>query len=120
MVWNRVKFPNMAVTFMGKNARTRLRDNQFVFRVEPHYTKHEIKEYLTKVYDLPVAKVNTMNYEGAWAAAVSMAMEGDGVSGLTVLLVLLFVVSGKFKRAFRGRYVYKEKDWKKAIVTLKE
>ncbi|GMF66278.1 unnamed protein product [Phytophthora lilii] len=68
MVWNRVKFPNMAVTFMGKNARTRLRDNQFVFRVEPHYTKHEIKEYLTKVYDLPVAKVNTMNYEGAWLA----------------------------------------------------
>lgn len=67
MVWNRVKFPNMAVTFMGKNARTRLRDNQFVFRVEPHYTKHEIKEYLTKVYDLPVAKVNTMNYEGASA-----------------------------------------------------
>jgi ribosomal protein L23 len=28
--------------------------------------------------------------------------------------------AGKFKRAFRGRYVYKEKDWKKAIVTLKE
>lgn len=65
MVWNRVKFPNMAITFMGKNARTRLRDNQYVFRVEPNYTKHEIKEYLTKVYDLPVLKVNTMNYEGA-------------------------------------------------------
>ena len=54
----------MAVTFMGKNARTRLRDNQYIFRVEPHYTKHEIKEYLTKVYDLPVVKVNTMNFEG--------------------------------------------------------
>lgn len=64
MVWNRVKFPNMAVTFMGKNARTRLRDNQYVFRVEPNYTKNDIKEYLTKVYNLPVAKVNTMNYEG--------------------------------------------------------
>jgi large subunit ribosomal protein L23 len=64
MVWNRVRFPNMAITFMGKNARTRLRDNQYVFRVEPNYTKHDIKEYLTKVYDLPVVKVNTMNYEG--------------------------------------------------------
>jgi ribosomal protein L23 len=31
-----------------------------------------------------------------------------------------FLITGKFKRAFRGRYVYKEKDWKKAIVTLKE
>jgi ribosomal protein L23 len=28
--------------------------------------------------------------------------------------------TGKFKRAFRGQYVYKEKDFKKAIVTLKE
>lgn len=27
-------------------------------------TKHEIKEYLTKIYDLPVKKVNTMNYLG--------------------------------------------------------
>lgn len=27
---------------------------------------------------------------------------------------------GKFKRAFRGKYVYKEKDFKKAIVTIKE
>lgn len=65
MVWNVLKFPNMAITFMGKNARTRMRDNQYVFRVEPNYTKHDIKEYLTKVYGLPVVKVNTMNYEGA-------------------------------------------------------
>jgi large subunit ribosomal protein L23 len=27
-------------------------------------TKHEIREYLTKIYDLPVKDVNTMNYEG--------------------------------------------------------
>jgi large subunit ribosomal protein L23 len=27
-------------------------------------TKHEIKEYLTKIYNLPVKSVNTMNYEG--------------------------------------------------------
>jgi len=88
MAWNRLRFPNMAISYIGKNARTRLRENQHVFRVEPNYTKHDIKEYLMKVYNLPVVKVNTMNYEG------------------------------KFKRAF-GRHVYKEKDWKKAIVTLK-
>lgn len=34
--------------------------------------------------------------------------------------MLLALVAGKFKRAFRGKYVYKEKDYKKAIVTLKE
>ncbi|KAJ8544460.1 hypothetical protein ON010_g11805 [Phytophthora cinnamomi] len=108
----------MAVTFMGKNARTRLRDNQFVFRVEPHYTKHEIKEYLTKVYDLPVAKVNTMNYEGASACSLPAL----GYVGVAYALCICACCGwvGKFKRAFRGRYVYKEKDWKKAIVTLKE
>jgi large subunit ribosomal protein L23 len=34
------------------------------FRVPPRMTKHEIHEYLTKIYDLPIRKVNTMNYEG--------------------------------------------------------
>lgn len=76
MVWNVLKFPNMAITFMGKNARTRLRDNQYVFRVEPNYTKHDIKEYLTKVYGLPVVKVNTMNYEGACAHYAMMCVCG--------------------------------------------
>lgn len=55
-------------------------------------TKHEIKEYLTKVYGVDVKKVNTMNYEGKHKRA------GAG-------------------RTF-GRHVYKERDWKKAIVTL--
>ena len=27
-------------------------------------TKWEIREYLTKIYHLPIRKVNTMNYEG--------------------------------------------------------
>ena len=35
-----------------------------VFRVDPKMTKHEIKEYLGKIYDLPVKKVNTANYDG--------------------------------------------------------
>jgi large subunit ribosomal protein L23 len=88
MVWNRLRFPNMAVTYVAKTAKTRLAPNQHIFRVEPSCTKHDIKEYLQKIYNLPVVKVNTMNYEG------------------------------KFKRALQGRRVYKEKDWKKAIVTL--
>ena len=35
-----------------------------IFRVLPRMTKHEIKEYLTKIYKLPVKKVNTANYLG--------------------------------------------------------
>lgn len=54
----------MAITFMGKNPRNKSHSNQYVFRTEPNYTKHDIKEYLTKVYNLPVIKVATMNYEG--------------------------------------------------------
>jgi large subunit ribosomal protein L23 len=34
------------------------------FRVLPRMTKHEVKEYLTKIYNLPVVKVNTANYLG--------------------------------------------------------
>jgi len=29
-------------------------------------TKFEIKEYLTKIYNVAVTKVNTMNYLGKW------------------------------------------------------
>lgn len=43
------------------------------FRVPPRMTKHEIKEYLTKIYDLPVRKVNTMNYEGKRKRILSKA-----------------------------------------------
>eukprot|EP00542_Grammatophora_oceanica_P021787 CAMPEP_0194053964 /NCGR_PEP_ID=MMETSP0009_2-20130614/51973_1 /TAXON_ID=210454 /ORGANISM="Grammatophora oceanica, Strain CCMP 410" /LENGTH=108 /DNA_ID=CAMNT_0038702293 /DNA_START=8 /DNA_END=334 /DNA_ORIENTATION=+ len=63
-----------------------------VFRVLPSMTKWEIKEYLQKIYDLPVAKVNTMNYQG------------------------------KRKRIIAGRKIayVKYRDFKKAIVTFDE
>ena len=37
-----------------------------VFLVSPKMTKFEIKEYLTKLYDMPVMKVHTANYLGKW------------------------------------------------------
>lgn len=64
MVWNRLRFPNMAITYVAKRDSQRIRPNQHVFRVDPKYTKHDIKEYLTKLYNLPIKSVNTMNYEG--------------------------------------------------------
>ena len=35
-----------------------------IFRVLPKMTKHEVKEYLTKIYELPVVQVRTQNYLG--------------------------------------------------------
>jgi large subunit ribosomal protein L23 len=34
------------------------------FRILPKMTKHEVREYLTKIYDLPVKEVRTQNYLG--------------------------------------------------------
>jgi large subunit ribosomal protein L23 len=90
----------MPRAFLGNNLMTmvkrpdKLAKNKVVFKVNPKMTKHEIKEYLTKVYQVKVKKVNTMIYEGKLKRA------GAG-------------------RMF-GRHVYKERDWKKAIVTLYE
>ena len=61
-----------------------------IFRVLPRMTKHEIKEYLTKIYSLPVKKVNTANY------------------------------MGKRKKVMTSRSVhyYKYRDFKKAFITF--
>jgi len=61
-----------------------------IFRTAPQMTKHEIKEYLTKIYSLPVKKVRTMNYEG------------------------------KRKRIMTNKRIhfFKYKDFKKAVVTF--
>ena len=35
-----------------------------IFRIQPQMTKHEVQEYLTKIYNLPVVHVRTQNYLG--------------------------------------------------------
>ena len=37
---------------------------QAAFYVPPRMTKTEVKEYLTKIYEIPVLKVNTVNVLG--------------------------------------------------------
>jgi large subunit ribosomal protein L23 len=86
----RMWMPNMPMMLVSaRNARD-THPASAVFRVLPRMTKHEIKEYLTKIYELPVRKVNTMIY------------------------------LGKRKQAFgkRGIARWKERDYKKAIVTF--
>mmetsp|Transcript_4738 Transcript_4738/g.9053 ORF Transcript_4738/g.9053 Transcript_4738/m.9053 type:complete len:118 (-) Transcript_4738:643-996(-) len=86
----RMWMPTMPMTLTAVQNATAGSPATATFRVLPKMTKHEIKEYLTKIYDLPVKKVNTMNY------------------------------AGKRKRAIGRRKIvyYKYRDFKKAIVTF--
>jgi large subunit ribosomal protein L23 len=80
----------MPMTMVSARNATATRPAWAIFRVLPRMTKHEIKEYLVQIYQLPVTKVNTMNYDG------------------------------KRKRIFGRKRVayYKYADFKKAVVTF--
>ena len=82
-------FPNMPITLMSSYSGSVNMPPKAIFRVRPEMTKHEVKEYLTKIYDLPVTKVNTMNF---------MAKRRVEANGPTT------------------RKIIKESRWKKAIV----
>lgn len=86
----RMWMPNMPITLTGAKNATAVSPATATFRVLPRMTKHEIKEYLTKIYELPVKSVNTINY------------------------------MGKRKRAMGRRKIvyYKYRDYKKAVVTF--
>lgn len=86
----KVWMPTMPMTLVSARNATVARPATATFRVLPKMTKHEVKEYLTKIYNLPVKAVNTMNY------------------------------LGKRKRAIGKRKIvyYKYRDFKKAVVTF--
>jgi large subunit ribosomal protein L23 len=60
----RMWMPNMPMILVSARNATARQPARATFRVLPRMTKHEIKEYLTKIYNLPVQKVNTSNYLG--------------------------------------------------------
>lgn len=82
--------PDMPMTLIGTKNATEISPATATFRVLPQMTKHEVKEYLTKIYEMPVKKVNTINYMGKYKRAM----------GRTKILY------------------YKYRDFKKAIVTF--
>ena len=86
----RMWMPNMPLTMVSARSASPGQPAYAIFRTDPKMTKHEIKEYLTKIYDLPVKRVNTMNYEGKRKR-----------------------VLGTSKIAY-----FKYKDFKKAVVTF--
>ena len=80
----------MPIVMTSAKERTAFLPARATFKVLPKMTKHEVKEYLTKIYKLPVVKVNTVNY------------------------------LGKFKRVQAARKVvsFKYKDFKKVFVSF--
>jgi large subunit ribosomal protein L23 len=88
----RMWMPTMPLTMVSARNATARHPAFAIFRTVPRMTKHEIKEYLTKIYNLPVKSVNTMNYEG------------------------------KRKRIMTSHKIhyFKYKDFKKAVVTFDE
>jgi large subunit ribosomal protein L23 len=88
MMW----MPTMPMTMVSAKSATAVNPAYVTFRTPPRMTKHEIKEYLTKIYNLPVRKVNTMNYDGKRKRLMSRA----------------------------GVAYFKYKDFKKAVVYFDE
>ena len=60
-------FPQMSVTLV-RRVTARMPYNHFLFRVDPKYTKADIREYLTKVYGVDVARVTTSISLGAFGS----------------------------------------------------
>jgi large subunit ribosomal protein L23 len=86
----RMWMPTMPMTLVSARNATARQPARATFRVLPRMTKHEIKEYLTQIYGLPVIKVNTANYLG----------------------------KRKMVRGSRAVVRYKYKDFKKAVVSF--
>ena len=55
-----VYFPSMFMRWVNLN----MAQGRAVLRVPPAMTKTEVKEYLTKIYNIPVIKVSTENVLG--------------------------------------------------------
>ena len=55
-----VYFPSMFMRLVNLN----MAQGRAVLRVPPSMTKTEVKEYLTKIYNIPVIKVSTENVLG--------------------------------------------------------
>ena len=83
----RVPFPTNHITLRLERNATMKRENKFVFIIPPRMSKWELKQILTKVYDVDVLKINVANYDG------------------------------KIQK-WQRQHIYKEKDYKKAIVRL--
>mmetsp|Transcript_28200 Transcript_28200/g.44380 ORF Transcript_28200/g.44380 Transcript_28200/m.44380 type:complete len:140 (+) Transcript_28200:148-567(+) len=56
--------PTLPLILLHATHATSTSPSTAIFRIQPQMTKHEVKEYLTKIYNLPVVTVRTQNYLG--------------------------------------------------------
>uniref|UniRef100_A0A914V1T4 Large ribosomal subunit protein uL23m n=1 Tax=Plectus sambesii TaxID=2011161 RepID=A0A914V1T4_9BILA len=58
---NRVFLPNFWIKLLNRASKgpKALPENVLYFEVHPQMTRHDVREYLTKIYELPVRDVNT-------------------------------------------------------------
>jgi large subunit ribosomal protein L23 len=60
----KVWFPSMFMKLISVNLKKK--PAEALLHVPPAMTKTEIKEYLTKIYDVPVLNITTSNMLGKW------------------------------------------------------
>lgn len=120
-----VYFPNMSLTLV-RRVSARLPYNHFLFRCDPKYTKHDIKEYLTKVYNVDVARVTTAISLGELVVCETinthlLHFPYPPLNTHTHFFPSLPPSSGKTRRAAGRRSLhFKLKDYKRALVVLRD
>jgi hypothetical protein len=112
-------FPQMSVTLV-RRVTARLPYNHFLFRVDPKYTKSDIREYLTKVYGVNVARITTSISLGA-AASLHVTTRNDCPANPPPRPRPCLPRAGKTRRASgRRAKFYKLRDYKRALVILRD
>jgi ribosomal protein L23 len=113
-----VYFPNMAMTLV-RRVTARLPYNHFLFRVDVKHTKAEIAEYLTKLYNVEVARVTTTISLGARRGARACGIRARAPQPL--IPPPPPSTTGKKRRAPGHRSLFfKLKDYKRALVVLRD
>ena len=99
------------------------------FYVKPSMTKHEVKEYLTKIYGVEVYKVETANFLGKpWRISFVWISCRTPLLNTLFSLILFYILcscyvhlaTGRWKRFYGKKKIvaYKRRNFKKAYVSF--
>jgi hypothetical protein len=113
----RVFFPSMYMRLISWKPNKS--PPQALLHVHPSMTKHEVTEYLTKIYNVSVSKVMTANFLGKNISSPSQ--NASSFFGMCLFSCRLFNL-GKWKRLYAKRQVisYKRRNYKTALVYYQE
>lgn len=105
----RVFFPNMFMRLVSINKNAQPHPMAKLI-VQPKMTKTEVKEYLTKIYNIPVLFVHTANFLGTWSLNIARNTH-----------LFLFLL-GKWKSLVKNGkiHTYKRRNYKVAYVFYSE